>query len=113
MQERDPFEHLPGADLVRRGLEDIAQQRKSEYSLLLQVAAPRLRHLGIEIPLLNDAAPPTEEPFEHQLYDHIQDNGGYALYRSLLRRIASFAACLERELHWSKSDLTTTPSKRV
>jgi hypothetical protein len=103
MQEIDSYKHLPGADLVRQGLQDIARQKISECSLLLQVAAPRLRFLGIEIPLLSNAALPTQVPYEHQLYDHIQNSGGYSLYKSLLRRIASFAGCLEREKSMKQS----------
>ncbi len=88
------FEGLPGAELVTKGLKDIEEGVVSEFSLLLQVAAPRLKGLGIEVQHLSSLS---EEPFEHQLYDFVQNNGGHSYYNSLIRRIVSFARCLERE----------------
>jgi len=88
---------LPGADLVDQGLRDCRNEILSEYSLLVLIASPRLRHLQIEVPLLSAAIAPNLCPYEHQLYDLIQHRGGYSLYNSLLARISSFASCLERE----------------
>src|ERR1041385_5707721 len=86
---------LPGEDLVRAGLADLAQDRLSESALLLLIAAPRLRALAVEVPDRKAA-----EPFEHQLYSRLEErlgNGAHSYYNSLIRRIVSFAHALERE----------------
>ena len=41
---------LPGADLIRAGLRDIAQGVDSIEALLVLVGAPRLRRLGFDVP---------------------------------------------------------------
>lgn len=91
----DPL--IPGSDLVERGLEDIKNGHVTEYALLLYVAGPRLARLGITVPPLSGVKPSHEEPYEHQLYALLDTRGGYSAYNSLLRRMSSFAACLERE----------------
>lgn len=86
---------LPGQDLVTQGLADLAQGRLSEPALLLLVAAPRLRRLGVEVPARNFPV-----PVEHLLYSRIEERlgpGAHSYYNSLIRRIASFAHALERE----------------
>jgi hypothetical protein len=88
---------IPGSDLVLQGLGDLSQGRVTIHSLLLQVASPRLKNLRIEVPKLNGIPTPDVVPFEHQLYELLQDQGGYSMYNSLLRRMASFCAALERE----------------
>jgi len=86
---------IPGSDLVSQGLEDIKNNKITAYSLLLQVAAPRLKRLDIDVPTLADIRNPEEQPYEHQLYDLLKDEGGYGLYNALCSRIASFAHALE------------------
>ena len=86
---------LPGEDLVEQGLADLARGVVSECSLLLLVAGPRLRRLGIQVPEL-----PISQPYEHALYSLIEqrlDAGAHSFYNSLLRRIDSYAHALERE----------------
>jgi hypothetical protein len=86
---------LPGNELVSQGLADLARGEISEYSLLLLVAGPRLRRLGIEIP-----DRPLLKPYEHTLYSRIEvrlGQGAHSYYNSLLRRIDSYAHALERE----------------
>lgn len=88
---------IPGSDLVLQGLDDLSQGRVTIHSLLLQVASPRLKNLRIEVPKLNGIPSPDIVPFEHQLYELIQDQGGYSTYNALLRRLVSFCAALERK----------------
>jgi hypothetical protein len=88
---------IPGGELVAQGLNDIRSGCVTEHALLLLVASPRLARLGILVPPLPNVKPPEKEPYEHQLYSLLQDRGGYSMYNSLLRRMASFASCLERE----------------
>lgn len=86
---------LPGEDLVQQGLADLAQNRMTEYSLLVLIASPRLRRLGLEIPQRD-----FPRPREHQLYARLEERLGTAAhshYNSLMRRITSYARALERE----------------
>ncbi len=89
---------LPGQDLVERGLADLAQDRLTDFALLVLIAAPRLRRLGIDIP-----ARTFPRPWEHELYTRLDDRLGTAAhshYNSLIRRIVSYARALEREQSW-------------
>ena len=99
---------IPGSDLVARGLEDIKNQRITAYALLLQVAAPRLKRLAIDVPRLASITSPEEVPYEHQLYELIKCAGGHGLYNALCSRITSFASTLEARR--PRRDKTTTPS---
>jgi hypothetical protein len=86
---------LPGEDLVVQGLKDLQTNSITEHALLLLIAGPRLRPLGIDIPQILSS-----RPFEHQLYDLLAERLGDAAhshYNSLLRRIDSYAHALERE----------------
>ncbi len=89
--------NLPGAELVSKGLYDLEGGIVSEESLLVMVASPRLRSLGIEVSLL----PEIPLPHEHALYSLLEDTHGadaYSRYNSLIRRIVSFSRALEREV---------------
>ena len=86
---------LPGEDLVTQGLADLAKGVLSESALLVLVAGPRLRGLGIQVPEWK-----LSEPYEHALYSLIEERlgtGAHSYYNSLLRRIVSYAHALERE----------------
>lgn len=91
--EGDRF--LPGEELASEGLSDLAHGRISDASLLVLIAAPRLRRLGIAIPGQHAA-----QPSEHLLYERLDQRLGpaaHSYYNSLIRRIVSFARALERE----------------
>jgi hypothetical protein len=93
--KNSPEVFLPGEDLVVQGLADLSQNRITDYSLLLLIAAPRLRRLGIEIP-----EPSFPRPYEHGLYARLDErlgSGSHSYYNSLIRRIVSYAHALERE----------------
>jgi hypothetical protein len=77
---KEPY--FPGSSLVIR-------------TRSLQFAAPRLKRLNIDVPVLAGTKSPQEEPYQHQLYEFIKDAGGYSFYNALCRRIASFASALE------------------
>jgi hypothetical protein len=86
---------LPGQDLVETGLADLAQGRVSDCSLLVLIAAPRLRRLGVQIPDW-----PVSESCEHLLYERLAARlgaGAHSHYNSLIRRIVSYARSLERQ----------------
>jgi len=83
---------LPGHELVSEGLVDLVAGRESEASLLVQMAAPRLRELGIAVP---DGGP--ERP-SHRLYELLteRDGGAHSRYNAFVGRIVSFARAAER-----------------
>lgn len=86
---------LPGEELVQQGLTDLAANQTTECALLVMVASPRLRRLGVEIP-----ERPFPKPYEHQLYALLEERlgtGAHSYYNSLIRRIVSYARALERE----------------
>jgi hypothetical protein len=78
---------LPGYDLVVVGLRDLAAQRESDAALLVSMAAPRLRLLGVRITRV------FVHP-EDRLYDRMVDrygDGAHSAYNALVRRIVSFS----------------------
>lgn len=83
---------LPGADLVRAGLEDLRQGRESIEALLVLVGAPRLRRLGIDVPDW-----PVDLP-EHRLYERLaraDSDTAHSRYNALVRRLVSFERAAE------------------
>jgi hypothetical protein len=85
------FEHLPGGDLVAKGLQDLASARVTVEALLVSIAAPRLRELGVL-----DAAPLSDP--EHRLYEQLareNADSAHSRYNALLRRLTAFESALE------------------
>lgn len=98
---------LPGADLVEQGLADLKENRETDAALLVLVASPRLRDLGIEVPTRD-----LLRPYGHQLYARLEERYGtdaHSQYNSLIRRIVSFARALEREKR-QKSEIRSPKS---
>jgi hypothetical protein len=86
------FDALPGGDLVRQGLADLACGVESVESLLVAVGAPRLRACGIEVPATEIGHP------EHRLYDLLAASGSdsaHSRYNALIRRLVSFERSVE------------------
>lgn len=80
--------HLPGGDLVATGLADAAAGRETAPALLVRVAAPRLRALGVAVPPGGPADP------ERALYDLLArdaPDAAHGRYNALVRRVTSFA----------------------
>lgn len=83
---------LPGADLLDAGIRDLAAGRESEASLLVAMAAPRLRALGLSVPAGGGQTP------SHRLYEVISDQdraGAHSRYNALVRRMVSFCRAAE------------------
>jgi hypothetical protein len=82
-----PTSDLPGVEIVRAGLRDLARRERSIDAFLVSMAAPRLRRLGVRVP----------EGFAHPedaLFDLLEDahgNAAHSRYNALVRRIVSFA----------------------
>jgi hypothetical protein len=81
---------LPGGDIVDAGLADLADGKVTAESLVVSLAAPRLRREGV--PLGSVHANP-----EDRLYDLLSRSAGdlaHARYGAYLRQAASFSdAC--------------------
>lgn len=86
---------LPGEELLHTGLDDLRAGRESEAALVVQIAAPRLRALGFEVPEHpHGSVHKNGESPEHRLYALLareRGAGAYSRYNALLARIASFA----------------------
>jgi hypothetical protein len=85
------FEALPGGDLVRQGLIDLARGVESIESLLVAIGAPRLREGGIEVP-----ERPIHRP-EHRLYELLattDPDSAHSRYNALIGRLVSFERSL-------------------
>ena len=82
---------LPGHELVSAGLADLATGEVSEASLLVAMAAPRLRALGFDVP-----AGGGEQP-SHRLYELLSERGGgaHSAYNALVGRVVSFTRAAE------------------
>lgn len=85
-------QNLPGADLIKRGIDDLGAGHESAEALLVSIGAPRLRSVGIEVTM------PISSP-EHKLYLLLArktGNAAHSAYNALIRRLVSFeraAAC--------------------
>jgi hypothetical protein len=83
-------DRLPGADLVRQGLSDLAEERETTEALLVAIAAPRLRALGVAVP--SSVSDP-----EHRLYallSRSDPDSAHSRYNALLRRLVSYERAL-------------------
>ena len=82
---------LPGGELVDAGLADLASGADTPESLLVSLAAPRLRREGVPLPPEVHADP------EERLYGLLERQAGdlgHARYLAWLRQAVSFAdAC--------------------
>jgi hypothetical protein len=91
MQTKFHFEGLPGADLICKGLMDIADGRETVASLLVLIGAPRLRRLGLSIP-------DTQLQPEHALYALLaqaEPDSAHSRYNALIRTLVSFERAAE------------------
>jgi hypothetical protein len=86
------LEQLPGGDLVRRGLADLAEGVESETALLVSIGAARLERAGVELP-----APPFADA-ERRLYERLaarDSDAAHSRFNALIRRLTSFERALE------------------
>jgi hypothetical protein len=83
---------LPGEELLRVGLEDLAAGRESAESLALAMAASRLWSVGIALP-----GPASPDP-AHRLYELLSDEdreSAHSRYNALAARLASLLRAAE------------------
>jgi hypothetical protein len=82
---------LPGGASIDRGLDDLAAGRESPESLLVSLAAPRLRREGVPLPA---ACLRNGDTRLYRLLERAHGNLAHARYLAMLRQAASFAdAC--------------------
>lgn len=82
---------LPGAELIRAGLHDLANGVESIESLLVLIGAPRLRRLGFDVP-------DTPDYPEDRLYAKLaseDEDSAHSRYNALIRRLVSFERAAE------------------
>lgn len=86
------FRDLRGADLVAKGLDDLAQGKITVKAALVSVGRPRLETDGLLLPS------PLEDP-EEQLYLLLEQEHGdttHGVYNALIRRLVSFERALSQ-----------------
>jgi hypothetical protein len=87
----DVDDALPGAEIVREGLRDLALGIESVPALLVLVGAPRLRRLGFNVP---------DTPYypEDRLYAKLAESdsdSAHSRYNALIRLLVSFERAAE------------------
>ena len=81
---------LPGAELISKGLEDLARGEETVESLLVSIGAPKLHSLGLRF----DS--PFENP-ERRLYVLLGKEHGdnaHGQYNAFVRRLVSYERAL-------------------
>ena len=83
--------NLPGADLVARGISDLAAGRRSVEALLVSRATARLRACGVPVgrPL------PDADRQLYRLLAERDETGAHSAYNALTRRLVSFMHAAE------------------
>ena len=82
---------LPGGEVIDRGLEDLAWERETEESLMVSLAAPRLRREGVPLPT---TLFPEADTRLYRLLERREGDLAHARYLARLRVLQSFAdAC--------------------
>ena len=83
---------LPGSDLIRQGLRDLASGAETIESLLVLVGAPRLRRLGFDVP--DDTPYLPEDRLYAKLAEEDSDSA-HSRYNALIGRLVSFERAAE------------------
>ena len=82
---------LPGAELVERGVADLAAGIESLPALLVSIGATRLRDAGLDVPA------PVQNA-EVRLYELLRDEdpaSAHSRYNALVRRLVSYERAAE------------------
>lgn len=82
----------PGADLIEAGLRDLRQGLDTVPALLLLVGAPRLRRVGVPVPVRDVGDP------EQRLYAALaaaDPDSAHSRYNALVRRLVSYERAAE------------------
>jgi hypothetical protein len=82
---------LPGAELVEKGIADLASGIESVEAFLVSIGAPRLRRIGFDVPL----ALPSPEHGLYEMLARSESDSAHSRYNALLRRLVSFERAAE------------------
>jgi hypothetical protein len=83
---------LPGYEMIRAGLADLAAGRETPESLLVSIGAERLRRAGVRVPAVTVSDP------EHRLYELLardDSDSAHSRYNALIRQLVSFERAAE------------------
>lgn len=86
------MDSLPASEFVKTGIEDLRRKRETIPALLVAIGAPKLRKLGLILPVALPSNP------EHRLYDLLSaDNSdsAHSRYNALIRKLVSFQRAME------------------
>lgn len=86
------IEHLPGSDLVAKGLDDARHGVESVEALLVFIGAERLRAVGIDLPERTIGFP---EDLLYALLAAEDSDSAHGRYNALVRRLVSFERAAE------------------
>jgi hypothetical protein len=86
------LDDLPGAELVREGIADLARGVESVPALLVSIGAPRLRRIGLAIP---EGVIPSPERRLYELLASSDIDSAHSRYNALVRRLVSFENAAE------------------
>jgi hypothetical protein len=82
---------LPGAEIVERGIEDLARGVESQEALLVSIGAPRLRRIGFAV----SRTLPAPEDRLYELLSRVDSDSAHSRYNALIRRLVSFERAAE------------------
>ena len=88
---REISDALPGADLIRQGLQDLEAGVESVPAMLVLVGAPRLRRLGIDV----EDSPFLPEDRLYELLSATHGDAAHSQYNALIRKLVSFERAAE------------------
>jgi len=96
---------LPGEALVRQGLADVTDERRTVPAYVVAIARPRLDRAGLLTQRASTLLVDFENP-ERELYRLLRAEGGdaYSRYNALLRELASFESALDSRLRRSSHE---------
>jgi hypothetical protein len=83
---------LPGADLIREGLRDVASGVESIPSLLVLIGAPLLRRIGFDVP---ENTPYSPEDRLYAMLAEEDSDSAHSRYNALIRKLVSFERAAE------------------
>jgi hypothetical protein len=86
---------LPGGHVVERGLRDLAMGRETVDGLVVSLAAPRLRRLGLDVPASADRTDVELALYARLGGDERPGADAYVRYNALRREHDSFLEALE------------------
>jgi hypothetical protein len=86
------YDALPGGDLVRQGLDDLARGAETVPALLVSIGAPRLRRAGVPVP---ETVFPDAERRLYVLLAHDDSDSAHSRYNAWLGRLVGFENAVE------------------